>query len=102
MDTGELLTRWTVRLALTLYVLGLALRLKAGGDWQQLAWARLAWTAGCVVFLAHVACAFQFTYQWSHAVAYAATAKRTAEVAGFDWGGGLYANYAFTVLWAAD
>jgi hypothetical protein len=102
MPTGELLTRWTVRAALALYVLGLALRVGAAGRRPWLASARLAWTAGCSAFLLHVACAFQFYHQWSHRAAYEATARQTAEVVGIDGGGGLYANYAFAALWAAD
>ena len=102
MDWGELLTRWTVRFALSLYVVALALRARAHGNRRSLAWARLAWTTGCLCFLLHVVCAFHFYHAWSHAVAYASTARQTAEVVGFNWGGGLYANYAFTLVWAAD
>jgi len=102
MDLGEFLTRWTVRSALLLYVVGLALRANASGSCARLVWARRAWTAGCCAFLLHVACAFQFYYHWSHTIAYAATARRTEEVVGLDWGGGLFANYAFTLLWTAD
>jgi hypothetical protein len=97
MDTGELLTRWTVRLALTLYVMALALRI---GAYRR--WARLAWTAGCCAFLLHVLFAFRFSYHWSETVAYTATARRTAEVVGLNWGGGLYANYVFTLVWVLD
>jgi hypothetical protein len=64
--------------------------------------ARLAWTAACVFYLAHVAAAFQFQHHWSHAAAYAATARQTAEVFGIDWGGGLYFNYIFTMVWVVD
>jgi hypothetical protein len=102
MDSGELLTRWTVRLALALYVLGLILRARAAGRvrWQSLA--RLAWTAGYLAFLLHMVCAFQFYHHWSHAAAYEATARQTAETVGLAWGGGLYANYAFAAVWALD
>jgi hypothetical protein len=85
-----------------LYVLGLALRANANGTRWKLAWARGVWTAGCVLFLFHVAGAFQFYHHWSHTAAHAATAQRTAELTGFEWGGGLYANYAFTLLWMVD
>src|SRR5262245_22322917 len=102
MDPVELLTRWTVRVALALYVLGLALRIGARGSRPRLTGARFAWTAGWLLFLLHVACAFHYYHDWKHAVAYQATARQTAEVVGLDWGGGLYANYAFTLLWAAD
>lgn len=99
MTPGEMLTRWTVRLALGLYVLTVALRLAAPGRRGA---ARLAWTAGCGLFLAHVAAAFHFFHSWSHADAYRETARQTAERVGTDWGGGLYFNYVFAAAWAAD
>jgi len=95
---GAALTYGTARLAMALYLLGLAVR------WypRTCRFTRPIWTAGCVVFLVHVACAFQFVHHWSHADAYAATARRTQELTGWDWGGGLYLNYAFTLVWAGD
>jgi hypothetical protein len=102
MNTGELVTRWTAVLALSFYVLSLAARARANGRRTRLAWARAEWTAGCCVFVVHVACAFHFYHHWSHTAAYAATAQRTAELMGLEWGGGLYANYAFTLVWLAD
>src|SRR5262245_18551620 len=102
LTTGELLTRWTVRFALALYVAALALRISAHGRLSWFDVARFLWTAGCVAFLLHVACAFQFFHQWSHAAAYAETGRQTAELVGIDWGGGLYANYVFAGVWLAD
>ena len=102
MDTGEFLTRWTIRVALALYVTSIALRVLAGGrrSWQVPA--RLAWAAGCACFFVHVACAFQYYHAWSQSAAYDETARRTAEQVGLAWGGGLYMNYAFAGVWAAD
>jgi hypothetical protein len=102
MLLGELITRWTVRVALALYLLSLALRVGAAGRRSRLDLARWCWTTGCLAFLLHMAAAFQFYHHWSHDAAYEATARQTAEVVGLDWGGGLYANYAFAVLWLAD
>jgi hypothetical protein len=96
MDTGEFLTRWTVRVAVALYVASLAMR----GPLPK--WGRGCWTAGCVAYLLHVLCAFEYYHHWSHAEAYAATAKQTADVVGLHWGGGLYINYAFTFIWLLD
>ena len=98
MTWGEWLTRWTVRIALSLYVLTAALRLAD----RERRTARLAWTLGCALFLAHVAFAFHFFHNWSHGHAYAETARQTRELFGLDWGGGLYLNYVFTLAWAAD
>src|ERR1035438_9442710 len=96
MEHGELLTRWTIRIAMALYVASLATRAIAPR------YSRIAWTAGCGVYLLHVACAFEYFHHWSHAEAYAFTAQQTAAVVGLDWGGGLYVNYAFTLIWLAD
>jgi hypothetical protein len=96
------LIRWTVRLAMALYVLALAVRALAHRDPSRLRLARVAWTVGCIAFLAHVACAFHFVHHWSHAAAYEDTARKTEAFVGWAWGGGLYLNYAFTILWPAD
>lgn len=102
METGELLTRWTVRLAGALYVLALVIRWNARDRREWQATARLAWTMGCISFLAHIASAFEYFHGWSHWAAYEDTARRTEEVTGLAWGGGLYLNYLFAVVWLAD
>lgn len=79
MEPGEFLTRWTVRLAMALYVISLALWITAG---KRSAWfrrARLAWTIGWAAFVIHVICAFAFFHHWSHTAAYEETARRTEE-----------------------
>jgi hypothetical protein len=68
----------------------------------RLAAARAVWTAGAVLQVVHAACALGFYHAWSHADALAHTARLTAEMTGWDWGGGLYLNYVFTAVWAAD
>ena len=60
------------------------------------------WSCACLLYLAHVASAFQFWHSWSHAAAYAHTATQVAAVVGLNWGGGIYANYAFTALWLVE
>ncbi len=97
---GELLTRWTVRVALVCYVVALTRMLGTRrGDRDP---GRLAWTAGLIAYLAHVVCAFHFFHDWSHAAAYRETARQTAALFGWDWGGGLYFNYVFTAVWSLD
>jgi hypothetical protein len=96
---GEAVTRWTVRLALLLYAATLTLRLSRPSAGRT---ARLLWTVGCVLFLAHVAAAFHYFHGWSHARAHAETARQTGEMFGVYSGAGLYLNYLFTLSWAAD
>lgn len=60
------------------------------------------WTLGCGAFLAHLWCAFQFVHRWSHDHAYAETARQTGEAIGLNWGGGIYVNHVFAVVWVCD
>jgi hypothetical protein len=99
--SGEAFTIWTVRLATLLYIAALVVWLTARGQRHRQI-ARVMWTAGCLFYLAHVYGAFQFVHGWSHAAAYAETARQTEEVFGLHWGGGIHFNYAFTILWPAD
>ena len=101
MSPGELLTRGAIFVALSLAVVGSTERLLAA-DRASRRWTRWAWTLACVAYLVHVVAAFRYHYDWSHAVAYRATARQTAELFGIDWGGGLYVNYLFTAAWVAD
>jgi hypothetical protein len=102
MEPGEFLTRWTVRLAMILYVVALSIWITSRQRASWLHSARLAWTLGSVAFLGHVLCAFAFYHHWSHAAAYRDTASRAEEVMGISWGGGLYLNYAFTAFGMTD
>lgn len=98
---GELLTQWTIRLALALYVAWLAGWLLAlGPRWPAMA--RWIWTAACGLFLVHVACAFQFYHDWSHASAWRDTAEQTQALMGMAFGDGIYFSYVFLVLWILD
>jgi len=97
MTNGTLFIHWSARVAFLLYAGALA------------AWligrpraARLAWTSGFVIFLAHVAAAFQWAHHWSHSAAYDETARQTAALFGVRSGIGLYCNYLFTAVWAFD
>ena len=100
MDTAELLTRGTIWLSLSLYVAGEAVRAVRHG--RAFRASRCLNTIGCVTFLAHVAAAFHFYHHWSHAAAFADTARQTAAFSGWDWGGGLFINYAFALVWLAE
>lgn len=64
--------------------------------------ARLLYTAALALALAHTVAAFEVAYGWSHAAAFDRTARQTAAMTGVRWGGGIFVNYLFLALWAAD
>ncbi|QDU25184.1 hypothetical protein ETAA8_02470 [Anatilimnocola aggregata] len=117
---GSLLTQWTIRLALACfaaYLAGNLLGLARCASIDQTAeprakftanrnrafrWLRWIWTAGCLLFIAHVVCAFQFTHHWSHTHAWEHTAAETKRMLGVAFGDGIYFSYIFLLLWVAD
>lgn len=84
----------------------------ATGAWVASEWRRLrgcsdpraasAWTAGAVALAVHVALAFQLVHHWSHDAARAEVARQTLERMGAAVGVGIWVNYTFLLLWAAD
>jgi len=64
--------------------------------------ARRLWTVALALALVHAALAFDVHYRWSHEAASVDTARRTAAVTGMAWGGGIFVNYLFLVLWFLD
>jgi hypothetical protein len=99
---GELLITWSARVVVAFYLLRVATEVLIADAATRDRWARWAWTLGCAVYLVHVVFAFQFLHHWSHTAAVEHAARRTLEVAGFEFGAGIYVNYAFTLLWVAD
>jgi hypothetical protein len=63
---------------------------------------RVIWTIACASLTAHFICAFQFYHGWSHAAAYADTARQTRELFDLNWGGGVFINYALLIAWIVD
>jgi hypothetical protein len=97
------LIRWTGWLSMaSLAAMAACRTCRPAGRALDEATARSFWTTGCLLLWTHVAFAFQFQHRWSHTEAYAHTAMKTRELTGFDWGGGLYFNYAMMLLWAGD
>jgi len=101
MHADELVTRSTAWVALTFYVAGEALcAVRRNPKDNAIAWWLKA--VGGTFFLGHVAAAFHFFYDWSHAVAYADTARQSRAFSGLNSGGGLYLNYLFALVWVSD
>lgn len=65
-------------------------------------WRRRLWTFAWLVFLTHVAAAFQFVHHWSHVEAATATDRRALELIGRPAPNGIYYNYAFLLVWTFD
>lgn len=86
---------WTIRLAGILYVIALVQMIRHRP-------ARVYWTFGCALYLAHVVAAFQYAYHWSHTIAVQETARQTEALFGLNWGGGIWFNYVFTIIWTTD
>lgn len=100
--TGITLTLWTVRGALLAYVAALVWMLVAPQFRPVRHAARIVWTVGCGLVLAHVVCAFQFYHAWSHADAFQHTAEETQRLLGWRFGAGVYFNYLFAAVWIGD
>ena len=58
--------------------------------------------AGLALCVIHIVIAMTSVHGWSHAAAIDATARSTEAVYGLRWGGGLFVNYLFVAVWAAD
>ena len=100
--SGELLIRWTARLAVACYGARLICDSAATQNESSMRMARWWWTIGCGWFLIHVATAFHFEHHWDHAAAFDYTSRRTAEMTGWKSGTGLYVNEAFLCVWLVD
>ena len=94
-----MLLRWSIRCALLCYAAVLA---NDVGIWQgSRTGRRRLWTLGCGLFLVHTLAAFA-VHDWRHAAALRHTAERTEALVGWRFGGGLYFNYLFALLWLGD
>lgn len=104
MDTGELITRWTIRVALLLYFLGTAARSfpHARMNAKPMNTAKALWSLGAVCYLAHVAAAFHVYHHWSHAEAFEHIATETERMIHTRFGHGIYFNHAFGIVWIVD
>ncbi|PHS11521.1 MAG: hypothetical protein COA78_09500 [Blastopirellula sp.] len=102
MNIDELVTRWSIRLALACLVLVLCGNRFADGQKKWDSSARALWSTGCLLFLIHIVGAFQFYHHWSHELAYQETARQTYDAIGIRWGGGIYINYLMAIVWFAD
>lgn len=102
MPIGEMIVRWTARLAAAAYLARVSIDEIAPRSPRTQQWNRVIWTVGCAIFLAHVAAAFHFYHGWSHAAAFEHVRQQTLRLTGFDSGFGLYLNELMAVWWTID
>jgi len=100
--TGDVVIRVSIWLSLGAWGLAEWWRARDPKAAVDAAGARFAWTLGAGFALLHVLAAFHVHHGWSHAAAVAETARQTEEALGLRVGAGVYANYAFLVVWIAD
>lgn len=107
MTIERVLTVWTIRLALLLLSLAVIARLRGAGrdgsggsgGWKGV---RVIWVTGCLLALVHVFAVFGYQLHWSHQAAIDDTADRTRQLTGIPFGGGVYFNYVFLLVWSGD
>lgn len=99
MNTALFVTIW---LALAAFTAAEAGRRPAFSGRPPARWLDAVSLAGLTLLIVHIALAYGVRHGWSHDAAVRATADQTAAVYGLDWGGGLYVNYLFALVWAID
>lgn len=90
MNTPELLLRLSIWPAV-------AFGLAACLGWRP----TIAWRCGAALYAVHVVMAFQHVYRWSHHRAFEDNVRQVRETMGFEFGPGIWVNYAFTLGWFA-
>lgn len=99
---GEMIVRWTARLAAAAYLARISVDAVAPRNEPAQRGNRLIWSIGCAIFLAHVAAAFHFYHDWSHAAALEHVRTQTLKLTGYDSGFGLYLNELMALWWTVD
>ncbi len=106
MTMRLLLTVWSIRVALLLFSLVVIARLGGVGrnESDQSNWkaVRAIWVVGCLLALIHGFAVFGYVMHWSHQAAIEDTIQRTRDLIGVPFGGGVYFNYAFWMIWTID
>lgn len=94
---------WSIRLALVFYLIRLLVFPPFSRKPRIPEFAEcILWSSGCLCYLVHVYAAFDQAHDWSHQSAWEHTADETARMTGWARGEGIWINYLFTLVWAAD
>jgi hypothetical protein len=95
----ESIALWTIRCSIACYVVAVGLQLRHRSPDRL---RKFVWAAGAVLCVIHVVTAMAAFHDFSHVDSMRHTAEVTARVVGLNWGGGVYINYLFTVVWCVD
>ena len=98
-NTGQLVARWAIRIAVACYVLRVGVELR-GRKFEL--WIAPIWTVGFCFFLVHLFFVFDAFHDWSHSAAVEFTAEETQRIVGIRRGEGVWVNYVFAVVWLLD
>jgi len=63
---------------------------------------RWLWTVACLGMVVHIIAAMNWVHHWSWEHVWEATARRTEEMAGWYWGGGVIINLVTVSLWVLE
>ena len=91
MDALLYLTVW---ISLSLFALAEVAR-----DRTDALWPRAVSAVGLALMIVHIFIAMDIRHGWQHSSAVTATAQQTHQVYGIAWGGGIYVNYLFILVW---
>ena len=92
----------TIWISLVLFVAAQHGWRRARAGLRPPAWMHVANAVGLALCIAHIAFAMGNVHGWSHEAAVRATAIQTESVYGRRWGGGLFVNYLFVIVWAVE
>ena len=93
--------RWSAWPAVVCYVVAGGLSLRPSRErWGPAI--RFVWTVGWLALVAHVVLALGLVHGWSWTAAYEHTARRTQQLVGWNWGGGVWFNLLTVGVWGAD
>ena len=99
---ADFLIPWSARVFVVCYYARICLDVTARKDAGTQRMGRYFWSAGCLIFLLHVALAFHYRHGWNHSLAYEHVLERTVAATGIPTGIGIYVNYCFGIIWLVD
>jgi hypothetical protein len=90
--------RWSPWPSLLCYAISVGLRIgPRPNDWRV--WTFRWWLAGWILLVSHVLIAMGLAHHWSLTDAMGHTARQTQAAVGWNWGGGVWLNFATVAVW---